>query len=501
VPFLILALFCSITFAQIQGETPALTPFTSEQGTYLIAMPTYTYSRKPGTLGLKAEEETWRPDKWKNRRIFNRFVPVMDREIRESSLWFYFGNELGDMLWQELNALGEESNRTPMLYGGFATPPFNGFYAISEFNQIDHFSEATFETRKKRMDNSQKFSWFGENLPAYSAIYGGFGYKSDDDFFKNASVLTGSEYLWAWNRQEWVPIRISPRVEGNAEFYFMEKEIELNFSTEKSQIQDSASEVNNNFGIRLKGENTGGGFYASRAEDKESITAWIDFNHSFLQLITNKGFISFSSSQSKDLGFVDFNIYKLDLDLSKPIYFAFADSIEYNTAISNPTDLTLGVLLRQNGVKLYSETSYNSKPLFMRVKAYQNYAYAEDFESIGFDSEIAYKSNLAEAGAAYSREFFEYYREDIFYDIKPAESTAKLFVKYRFLQNLSIAHEWLYRGKPDIWFWNAQIEQRIPELNTSLYAVLLQVLSKNAKDFPFGGYNEARFFCGINVAL
>ncbi|MDR2581865.1 MAG: hypothetical protein LBC75_00105 [Fibromonadaceae bacterium] len=472
-PFLILAFFCAIAFAQVQGETPALTPFTSEQGTYLIAMPTYTYSRKPGTLGLKAEEETWRPDKWKNRKVFNRFVPVMDWEIRESSLWFYFGNELGDMLWQELSALGEESNRVPMLYGGFTTPLLGGFYAISEFNQIDHFSQATFETRKKRINNSQKFSWFGENLPAYSAIYGGFGYNSQDDFFKKASVLTGSEYLWAWNRQEWVPIRISPRVEGNAEFYFKGKEFELNLSTEKFQIQDSAAKVNNNLGFRLKGENTGGGLYTSRTEDKENTIAWIDFNHSFLQHITNKGVIS------SDL--------------------TFADSLEYKTEISKPSDLTLGILLRQNGVKLYSETSYKSKPLFMKVKAYQNYT--ENFESIGFDSEIAYKSSLAEAGAAYSREFFEYYREDIFYDIKPAESTAKLFAKYRFLQNLSFTHEWLYRNKPDIWFWNAQIEQKIPELNTSLYAVLLQTLSKNTKDFPFGGYNEARFFCGINIAL
>jgi hypothetical protein len=495
VPFFILAFFFSIVFAGVQGETPALTPFIGEQGTYLIAMPTYTYSRKPGTLGLNAEEETWQPDKWKNRRIFGRFVPVMDWETRESSAWLYFGNELGDMLWQELTARGEESNRTPMLYGGFATSPFNGFYAISEFNQIDHFSEATLDTRKKRLNNSQKFSWFGENLPAYSALYGGFGYNSEDDFFKNASILTGSEYLWAWNKEEWVPIRISPRVEGNARFYFMGDEIELNLSTEKFQIQDSAAEIHNNLGLRLKGENTGGGLYASRIKDRENIIVWVDFNHGFLQLLSNKGVVAFSSSQYRDLGFVD--IY--DLDLAKPFYLAFADSLEYKTAISNPTDLTLGILLRQNGIKLYSETSYKSKPLFMRVKAYQNYA--EDFESIGFDSEIAYKSHLAEAGAAYSREFFQYYRERIFYDIKPAEVTAKLFVKYRFLENLSFAHEWVYRSMPDIWFWNAQIEQKIPELNTSLYAVLLHILSKNVKDFSFGGTNETRFFCGVNVAL
>jgi hypothetical protein len=423
----------------------------------------------------------------------------MDWEIRESSVWLYFGNELGDMLWQELNYQGEEANRTPMLYGGFATPPLNGFYAISEFNQIDHFSEATFNNRKERLNNSQKFYWFGDNLPAYSALYGGIGYNSEYDFFKNASVLTGSEYLWALDKEneEWVPIRISPRAEGNAEFYFMGNEIELNLSTEKFQIQDSAAEIHSNLGLRLKGENTGGGLYASRINNKENIIVWADFNHSFLQFLTNKGFIAFSSNQYKDLGFA--NIY--NLNLAKPVSFAFADSLEYNTALSNPTDLTLGVLLKQNGVKLYSETTYKSKPIFMKVKAYQNYSPTQDFESIGFDGEIAYKSRLAEAGAAYSREFFEYLQDEIFYSIKPAESTAKLFLKYRFLENLSLTHEWVYRSAPEAWFWNAQIEQKIPELNTSLYAVLLHILSKNSKDFPFGGSNETRFFCGINIAL
>ena len=489
-------IFCSTAFAQIQGETPALTPFINEQGTYLIAMPTYTYSRKPGNLGLKAEEETWIPDKWKNRRILGRFAPVMDWKTRESSVWFYFGNELGDMLWQELTAKGEEANRTPMLYGGLATPPFNGFYAVSEFNQIDHFSEATFNTRKKRVNGSQRFSWFGDNLPAYSSLYGGFGYNSENDFFKNASILTGSEYLWAWNKEEWVPIRISPRVEGNAEFYFMENEIELNLSAEKFQIQDSAAENHNSLGIRFKGENTGGGLQASKIKDKENIIVWLDFNHRFLQLLENKGFIAFSSSQYQDFGFVD--IY--NFDLAKPVYFTLADSLEYKSAISDFSDLTLGFLLKQDGVKLYSETTYKSKPLSMKTRAYQNYS--ENFESIGFDSEIAYKSRLAEAGAAYSKEFFEYYREQIFYEVKPAENTAKLFLKYRFLENLLLTHEWIYRNSPEIWLWNAQVEQKIPELNASLYAVLLNILyKKNAKDFSFGGSNETRFFCGINIAL
>jgi len=493
---LLLLILCSIAFAQVQGETPALTPLASEKGTYLVAMPTYTYSRAPGALGLNAEEETWKPGKWKNRQIFNRFVPMINWEVKQSSLWFYTGNEIGDELWQELSRTNDEPNRTPMLYGGFATPPFEGFYATAEYNQIDHFSEATFNARRNHI-NSQKFSWFGENLPAYSGVWGGAGYNGTGEFFKNANVLVGSEYLWAWNKEEWVPIRVSPRVEGNASFYFLKNEIELFASTEKFQIQDAAVENHSGFGMKLRGENTGGGLYASRINGKENIITWMDFNHIFFEDFTNSGFIALSSFQRKTLGFTDIEF--IGLELAKPFSFTFADSLEYKMSLSNPTDLILGVLVNQNGGKIYSETTYNSKPFQAKTRAYQNYS--ADWESIGFDSEIAYKSRLAWVGAAYSKEFFEYYRESSFYDIKPAETSAKFFLKYRFLEDLSLTHEWIYRDLPARWFWNFQAEQRIPKLNTSLYAVWLHVLSKNRKDFPFGGEDRARFYCGLNAGF
>jgi len=484
VPLLLLILLCCASFAQVQGETPALTPFANELGTHLIAMPTYTYSRMPGTLGLNAEEETWHPDKWKNRQIFGRFVPIMNWEAKQNRIWFYTGNEIGDELWQELATANRQPNATPMLYGGIATPPLAGFYALTQFNQIDHFSEATFNIRKERI-NSQKFSWFGENLPAYSGIYGGLGYGGTGDFFKNASILTGSEYLWAWNKEEWVPIRISPRTEANVGFYFMEKEVELHVATEKFQIQDSAAENRKNFGMRLKGENTGAGLYATQTEDDEDIIVWIDFNHSFLQHFTNKGFIEFYSQKSRASDSLEFDI---------------TDSLEYKIDISNNTDLIIGILLRTGGVKLYGETSYEFKPFSMKTRAYQNYTY--DFQSIGFDSEVAYKSRIAETGVAYSREFFDYYyRDGIIYEIEPVENSAKLFFKYRFLENLMLTHEWVYRDNPATWFWNAQIEQRIPKLNASLYAVWLNALSKNNKDFDFGGVNRARFYCGATLSF
>ena len=447
-------LFSSIVFAQIPGETPAL--ITQHQ---LVAMPTYTYTRAPGALGLQAEEATWAPEKWKDRRIFGRFVPIMNWDVPSPRLWFYTGNELGDQLWQELADDSRRPNSTPMLYGGFTTPHFKDFYAIAQFNQIDHFSESSMDIRKKRIDNSQKFSWFGENLPAYSGVFGGFGYK-------NASVLVGSEYAWALDEKDttWVPIRISPRIEGNTWFEFMEKKVELHGATEKFQIQDSAAETRNNFGLRLRGENTGGGLYVSKTEDKESIIIWAEFSHSFFESFTNKGFIEFMVDS-----------------------LAITDSLEYKINISNTTDLIIGTLFRTNAVKVYSETSYDFKPFSMKTRAYKNYS--ADFQSIGIDSEMAYRSRIAEAGAAYSKEFFDDYNEN----------SARLFLKYRFLQNLIFAHEWVYREHPDTWFWNVQIEQKIPKLNASLYAVWLNALSNNTKDFSFGGVNKARFYCGSTI--
>ncbi|MCL2101194.1 MAG: hypothetical protein FWH22_05715 [Fibromonadales bacterium] len=486
-------LFCSFAFAQVQGETPALTPLTSELGTHLIAMPTYTYSRMPGTLGLRAEEETWHPDKWRNRQIFHRFIPIMDWELKqkESGIWFYTGNEIGDELWQEIIGRNDEQNRTPMLYGGFVAKPVNGFYAMAQFNQVDHFSEATFNARRDRI-NSQKFALASENLPAYSGVFGGLGYnnelRGERSLFKNASVLAGSEYLWAWNENEWMPIQISPRVEANASLYFMEHEIELHAATEKFQIKDSATENRSDIGLRMRGKNTGGGFYVTEAKGGENITIWTDFNHSLFGF-ANRGFIAVDAWPNQEIKREDIH---------------FADSLEYGINMSNSTDLTLGVLVNQNGAKLYGETAYESKPLSAKSRAYQNYT--ADFQSIGLDGEVAYKSALAEAGVAYSREFFEYYREHIFYNIKPAETSAKIFLKYSFLRNLIFAHELVYRSEirsdvdiPATWFWNAQIEQKIPKLNTSLYAVWLHALSKDNKDFSFGGVNRTRFYCGLNT--
>ncbi|MDR3002467.1 MAG: hypothetical protein LBU89_14555 [Fibromonadaceae bacterium] len=458
------------TFAQVRGETSALTPLAGELGTHLIAMPTYTYSRMPGTLGLQAEEESWRPDKWRDRQIFNRFVPMIDWKTNQNNIWFYVGKENGDMLWQELNYRGEVPNKVPMIYGGFAASLTNEFYTFAEFNQIDFFSGSNFGSHSEQI-NTQRFSWFGENLPAYSGLYGGFGYNGTGDFLKNASVLTGSEYLWAWNEKEWMPIRISPRVEGNASVYFMKSEIELHASTEKFQIKDSVAENHNSFGLRLKGKSIGGGLYVNNVKDKENIVAWTDFNHSFFGF-ANRGFIAFGDS------------------------LRFADSLEYGIDLNKSTSLTPGFLFNQSGIKMYAETAYKSKPLYGKVRAYQNYA--ADFESIGFDSEIAYKSSLAEAGAAYSKEFFEYYREHDFYGIKPVENSAKFFLKYRFLKDLAFTHEWVYR---DLWFWNAQVEQHIPRWNATFYAVWLNALSKDRKDFDFGGVNGARFYCGINVRI
>ena len=59
------------------------------------------------------------------------------------------------------------------------------------------------------------FSFFGENYPMFSSVYGGLGFTND---FVNASVLVGMEYIWLFTESSrWIPVHYKPRVETRAD--------------------------------------------------------------------------------------------------------------------------------------------------------------------------------------------------------------------------------------------------------------------------------------------
>ncbi|GHV13550.1 hypothetical protein AGMMS49938_08300 [Fibrobacterales bacterium] len=500
----------------MQGETPALTPFVSELGTHITAMPTYTYSRMPGAISIRGEEEIWRPSKWKDYRLYNRFAPVMNWQVGDPSLYFFTGNEIGDELWQELLSANAEANRTPMLYGGFTTPNYNGFWATFQGNQVDHFSNATFDERKKQLGGKQDFAWFGENLPAYSSAFGGVGYNGS---IGNFSVLAGKEFIWAWRKidstaaGEWTALEISPRVEINGNFFlpkklnteFFVRTQNLNPATENltTELEQETKKNNETFvAAKIGGESFSVGVSAdkiNKQNDEVYYSGWFEKENKISNRVSN---------------------YLL---ISRGI---FSDSLWANFNTTQNTQLTLGTLINGVASKFFGNLNYKIGSLNMETKHYLLGNFDNFFLSYGSQAEIYYLTKKAKIGAAASGEEFsflfrdgckdnsfltlcEWLFDEVFYnEVLPAQKSAKFYINYNFRSGLTIQHELAYRSKiqsdlniPSAWFWNAQIEQKIPNHNAYLYAVFIHILSKDEKEFSFGGIDRARFYCGLKVEL
>ena len=64
----------------------------------------------------------------RNRLLFNRMSVLPSWDPMEPSVWVKTGNELGDMIYQDvITETNRPTNRTPILEGGFRTPAFKGF--------------------------------------------------------------------------------------------------------------------------------------------------------------------------------------------------------------------------------------------------------------------------------------------------------------------------------------------------------------------------------------
>ena len=212
----IAALSSVMAFAAIDPEMEGMEAVSRDDGTFLVGGPTFFFDRILGAGGIHSESELWTPQKLRNRLLFNRMSVLPSWDPKEPSVWLKTGNELGDMIYQDvITAKDRPTNRTPILEGGFRTPSFKGFWATARGFQDDHYSARTYGYRKKLVDD--EFSLFGENYPMFSSIYGGLGFTND---FVNASVLAGEEYLWEYmESSRWMPVHMAPRVEARADFW------------------------------------------------------------------------------------------------------------------------------------------------------------------------------------------------------------------------------------------------------------------------------------------
>jgi len=208
--------FGGVAHAGIDPEMEGMEAVSRDDGTFLVGSPTFFFDRILGAGGVHSESELWTPSKLRYRLLFNRMSELPSWNPKEPSVWLKTGNELGDMIYQDLITENDRpTNRTPILEGGFRTPSFKGFWATARGFQDDHYSALTSSYRKKLVDD--EFALFGENYPMFSSIYGGLGYT---DEFVNASVIAGEEYLWEYlESSRWMPVRLAPRVEARVDFW------------------------------------------------------------------------------------------------------------------------------------------------------------------------------------------------------------------------------------------------------------------------------------------
>jgi hypothetical protein len=554
-----LLLFGSITtlWAGVPGEVSALDSLYGGSGTRLLSMPTYIYERPAGFAGVHALDEQWTPDRSADRHLPNRYSRILNWQSGNPGLWFYTGNEIGDLLYQELLEESATSNRTPMLDGGITTPTWNNFWVTAQGSQVDHFSSATLNERTNR-NGSMSFAWFGENLPAFSTAFAGGGYRNGQ---KSASLLAGSDYLWALTRtRRWVPVEITPRVQADASW----GRASLRVAYEKQHFAD---QINHTEGAKEEWNSTlrwacpqacqsaritcGGGLSIRHESDsgnvpwglsERSTVAWpwvearirllpgmhlagyggandqdklvrdsLQFEHRYRAFQFKTGMLNHLGTTLDPMAY-DFEAYNGDtLDLQAQgymqLYKGYAE-VRYQRSQwewhaqgfgwreKGAETFTLHSVLSDNGVELRQGE-------VERVKAW--------LSGVGWSAGALWRyGDLFTTGATGGWEQFygPLYRAEI----KPTQGFAKISASWLLLGSLAIDHEWVYRSSaswnheaggvlpvPGGWTWNASLQQRFPRYHTTLQATWLHVLTEEAVLAPRGGYDRTRFYCGLRT--
>lgn len=117
------------------------------------------------------EPNEWR---WQGRRL------EVFRSDRDSVLEAGMGNEVGDPLFREARESTDSlsANRNPALWFHLPTPRLGGVRLALDYDQVDHYSNASLGARTSRIghqrlhrvDPEVRRAWFGENLPDASML-------------------------------------------------------------------------------------------------------------------------------------------------------------------------------------------------------------------------------------------------------------------------------------------------------------------------------------------
>lgn len=541
--------------ASIDPEMEGMEVVSRGDGTFLVGSPTYYFDRVAGAGGLHSESELWTPQKLRYRLLLNRMSILPSWDPYSPSVWVKTGNELGDMIYQDLiTPENRPVNRTPILEGGFRTPSFKGFWATARGFQDDHYSSNTMTNRKKIVED--EFSLFGENYPMFSSGYAGFGFTND---FINASVLAGEEYLWLFGESSrWIPVHYAPRIEARADVW--------NFSVtaayEDAEYQNYVKKEKGN-----RKEVNGSVYYQCGKLCEQGLlqaSAGLAF-----RAVDDSGIVYTGLDDDRVVWpFVELRVQPTKR-LTANVMFGINDDdwlVQDSLEFLVPTPDRLGITI---GVKNISGTRlnpmaedkeyFNGKTISLsadgQMNLIQGYAdFADTASNIAFggrasfwseygaetfdttntvkDEKLVYRygdvSRINDwihgvtgemwLGLWYKEMFnfkalggFEHIDgKSSRFEVNPAEFFVSFSADWLFRKSFRISHslryrsdaEWNLRSSDPLvvkgdWYWDATFEQMFPKQGLFLTGTLLHSLANEVLQTPNGGYDRLRFICTV----
>ena len=555
-----LALSAVMAGAAIDPEMEGMEAVSRDDGTFLVGGPTFFFDRILGAGGIHSESELWTPQKLRSRLLFNRMSLLPSWDPKEPSVWVKTGNELGDMIYQDvITGKDRPTNRTPILEGGFRSPSFKGFWATARAFQDDHYSARTYSYRKKFV--SDEFALFGENYPMFSSMYGGVGFTND---LVNASVLAGEEYLWEYfESSRWMPVHMAPRVEARADFWNFQVTAAFEHAEYQNDRADESGERNEvNGSVLYKcGDACRKGMFQLSAgiafrfvSDDGDVYTGLDNDRvlwPFMQLRVQplrwlRADVTFGMNDSdwlvqdsvemglpapvKGLG-VTIGVKNISGTRLNPL----ADDEEYfnlkgvsdtiGLAPSGQMNLVQGYLAFADTV---ASVSLGGRASFWAEHGAETFDVEDFVKDGGFEFRYGDVSRIDSWIKGITGELWlDAWLEDWFkfralggferidgptgrFEVTPSEFfvafTGDWLVRKSFRVSHSLRYrsdaQWNLRGHDPLivkgdWYWDATFEQQFPRLGLYLTGTLIHVLADEVVQVPNGDYDRLRFVCTV----
>ena len=558
----VFAISACVAFASIDPEMEGMEVVSRDDGTFLIASPTFYFDRALGAGGIHSESELWTPRKLRYRQLFNRMsiLPSWD-PIETPSVWMKTGNEIGDLIYQDFITEPSQrpGNRTPILEAGVRTPLWHGLWATFRLFQDDHYSTRTVGYRREFVDGT--FSFFGENWPMFSSFYGGLGFTNN---FIDASVLAGMEYVWLFSEtSRWIPVHYKPRVEARADFW--------NFSTtlvyENAEYQNKRKKETGE-----RHEVNGSVLYNCGEQCKRGmlqLSAGLAF-----RFLDDDGVVYTSLKDSRVLWpFLEMRVRPMN-QLKFDVMFGVndrdwlvLDSIEYRVPLLEKMHVTVGgkniagtrlnpladtheyfdgdtISLKASGrMNLlqgyvgFEDSLTNFLGFGLRGSFWAEYG-AETFETKEFVKESGYTFRHGDVARINSwikgvtgELWLKLWYKDLLrfttltgferidgkekrFEVNPSEFFVSFNADWLIKKTFRISHSLRYRSDAEWnlrsndpfivkgdWYWDVTFEQRFPKWGITLAGTIIQAIGDEVIEAPNADYSRVRFFCTAKKAF